>query len=136
MPSSRPGKPRRGPVVAFTATRELVRPVVEGVRGVAGEGRDIAEQASEAGFFADKIFRGGQFHVRRIAFKCRHRQSRPFGKCGVVGEIAAAIARCAAMGVEDDVETKRLRLLRDPQSTAFRPPSDVSVYFDPLTITV
>ena len=76
--------------------------------------------AAEAGFLADEIFRGGQFHVRRIAFKGRHRQSRPFGERGIVGEIVAAVARGAAVGVENDVEAERLRRLRDPQPRALR----------------
>ena len=58
----------------------------------------------------------GEFHVRRIALECRHRQSRPFGQRGVVGEIAAALARSAAMSVENHVETERLRRLCDPQA--------------------
>ena len=92
--------------------------VAEGVHVVAGAGPDVAEHGAEAGFLADEIFGRGQFHVRRIAFKGRHRQSRPFGERGIVGEIAAAVARGAAMGVEDDVETKGLRRLRDPQPRA------------------
>jgi hypothetical protein len=64
--------------------------VAKGVNVVAVSGPDIAEHGAETRFLADKIFRCRQFHVRRIAFKCRHRQSRPFRKRRVVGEIAAA----------------------------------------------
>ena len=92
--------------------------VAEGVNVVAGPGSDIAERGAEAGFLANKIFRCRQFHVCRIAFKGRHRQSRPFGQRGVVGEIAAAIARRAAMGIENHVEAECLRRLRDAQPRA------------------
>ena len=70
--------------------------------------------------------RGGQLHVRRIAFKGRHRQSRPFRQCGIVGEIAAALARGAAVGVENDIEAESLRRLRDPQARALRRGLDVA----------
>ena len=92
----------------------------KGMNVVAGAGPDIAEHGAEASFLADKIFRCRQLHVRRIAFKGRHRQSRPFRKRGIIGEIAAAIARRAAMGVENDIEPERLRGLRDPQPRALR----------------
>ena len=104
--------------------------VAESVNVVAGAGSDVAEHGAEAGFFADEIFRGGQFHVRRIAFKGRYRQSRPFGERRIVGEIAAAVARGAAMGVENHIEPKRLRRLRDSQPRAFRRGFDVSAIAD------
>ena len=100
--------------------------VAEGMDVVAGAGPDIAERRAKAGFFADEIFRRRQFHVGRIAFKGRHRQSRPFGKCRVVGEIAAALARGAAMGIENDVEPERLRRLRDSQPRTLRRCLDVA----------
>ena len=106
--------------------------VAKGVHIVAGSGSDIAEHGAETGFFADKIFRGGQFHVRRIAFKGRHRQSRPFRQRRIIGEIAAALARGAAMGVENDIEAERLRRLRDPQPRALRRGLDVSGSIDQL----
>src|SRR3954452_2060426 len=62
------------------------------VNVVAGAHSDIAKRCAETSFFADKVFRCGQFHVRWIAFKGRHRQSRPFSQCRVVGEIATALA--------------------------------------------
>ena len=106
--------------------------VAEGVHVIAGAGPDIAELRGEAGFFADKIFRRRQFHVGRIAFKGRHRQSRPFRKRRVVGEIAAAVARGAAMGLENDVEAERLRRLRDPQPRALRRCFDIAAGVDQL----
>ena len=106
--------------------------VAEGMNVVAVSGSDIAEHGAKAGFLADKIFRCRQFHVRRIAFKCRHRQSRPFRKRRVIGEIAAAIARRAAMGVENDIEAERLRRLRDPQPRALRRRFDVSAAVNQL----
>jgi hypothetical protein len=89
--------------------------VAEGVHVVAGAGPDIAELGGEAGFLADEIFGRGQFHVCKIAFKGRYRQSRPFRQRRIVGEIVAAVARGAAMRFENDVEAERLRRLRDPQ---------------------
>src|SRR5947207_15534371 len=88
----------------------------EGVNVITASRPDIAEHGAEASFLADKIFRRCQFHVCRIAFKCRYRQSRPFRECRIVGEIAAAVARGAAMGIENDVKAKRLRRLRDSQA--------------------
>lgn len=67
--------------------------IAEGMYVIAGAGPDVAELAGEAGFLADEVFGGGQFHVRRIAFKGRHRQSRPLGERRIVGEIAAAVAQ-------------------------------------------
>ena len=87
----------------------------EGVDVVAGAGPDVAERCCEAGFLAYEIFRSCQFHIGSIAFKCRNRQSCPFGERRIVGEIVAAVARRTAMRIEDHVETKRLRCLRDPQ---------------------
>src|SRR5665213_4391484 len=84
------------------AAEHQIIAVAEGVHVVAGAGPDVAEHGAEAGFLANEIFRGGQFHVGRIAFKGRHRQSRPFGERGIIGEIGAALARGAAMGVEND----------------------------------
>jgi hypothetical protein len=78
------------------------------------------------GFLADEIFGGRQFHVCRIAFKCRHRQSRPFRKRRVVGEIKAALAGGAAMGIEYHVKAKGLWRLRDPQPCAIRRRLDVA----------
>ena len=48
---------------------------------------------AEARFFTRKVFRGGQLHVRNIALKRRHRQSRPFCNRGIIGEIIAAFTR-------------------------------------------
>ncbi len=104
--------------------------VTKGVNVVASAGPDIAEHGAEASFFAHKIFGCRQFHVCRIAFKCRHRQSRPFRQRGIVGEIAAALARGAAMGIENDVKSKRLRCLRDPQPRTLRRGFDVAVAVD------
>ena len=100
--------------------------VAKGMDVVAGAGPDIAEHGAEAGFLARKIFRCREFHVGRIAFKGRHRQSRPFGKRRVIGEVAAAIARRAAMGFENDIEAERLRGLRDSQPRALRRCFDVA----------
>ena len=86
----------------------------------------------EAGFLADEIFRRRQFHVRRIAFKGRYRQSRPFGERRIVGEIAAAVARGAAMGIENHVEAKRLRRLRDSQPRALGRRLDIAGLADLL----
>ena len=116
---------------AHAADHQMIA-VAEGVNVVAVAGPDIAEHGAEAGFFADKIFRCRQFHVCRIAFKCRHRQSRPFRERGVIGEIAAALARGAAMGIENHVEPERLRRLRDAQPRALRRCFDVSVVVDQL----
>ena len=102
---------------AHAADHQMIA-VAEGVHVIAGAGPDVAELGGEAGFLADKIFGRGEFHVGRIAFKGRYRQSRPFRQRGIVGEIAAAVARGAAMGLEDDIETKRLRRLRDAQPRA------------------
>ena len=129
-PSEWARKPRR--VRHADAADHQMIAVAEGVHVVAGAGPDVAEHGAEAGFFADEIFGRGQFHVRRIAFKGRHRQSRPFGQRRIVGEIAAAVARGAAMGVEDDVETKRLRRLRDPQPRAVRRRFDIAAVADLL----
>ena len=92
--------------------------VADGVHVISRAGPDVAELGGEAGFLADKIFRRCQFHVCRIAFKCRYRQSRPFRERCIVREIAAAVARSAAMGIENHIETKRLRRLRDSQACA------------------
>src|SRR6266550_1396730 len=106
--------------------------ITKGVNVVAASGSDITEHGAEASFLADKIFRCRQFHIRRIAFKCRHRQSRPFRKRRVVGEIAAPIARRAAMGVENHIEPERLRCLGDPQPRTFRRRFDVSAAVNQL----
>ena len=106
--------------------------VAEGVNVVAGSGSDIAEHGAEAGFLADEIFRCGQFHVRRIAFKGCHRQSRPFRKRRVIGEIAAPVARRAAMSVENHIEPECLRRLRDAQPRALGRRFDVSGFADLL----
>ena len=110
---------------AHAAEHQMIA-VAEGVDVVAGAGPDIAEHGAEAGFLADEIFRGRQFHVGRIAFKGRHRQSRPFGQRGIVGEIAAALARGAAMRVENHVEAESLRRLRDAQPRALRRRFDIA----------
>ncbi len=104
--------------------------LAKGMNVVAVSGSDIAEHGTEASFLADKVFRCRQFHVGRIAFKCRHRQSRPFRKRRVVGEIAAPVARRAAMGVENHIEPERLRRLRDTQPRALRRRFDVSAAVD------
>ena len=129
-PSEWARKPRRMRH-ADAADHQMIA-VAEGVHVVAGAGPDIAEHGAEAGFFADEIFRCRQFHVGRIAFKGRYRQSRPFRERGIVGEIAAAVARGAAMGVEDDIEAKRLRRLRDPQPRALRRGLDIAGIADLL----
>jgi len=72
------------------------------------------------------------FHVCRIAFKGCHRQSRPFRQRRVIGEIAAAVARRAAMSVENHVEPERLRRLRDAQPRALGRRFDVSGFADLL----
>ncbi len=95
------------------ATNHEVVAVAESMNVVAAAGSDIAEHGAETGFFADKIFRSCQFHVGRIAFKGCHRQSRPLGKRGVIGEVAAATGGRAAMGVENHIEPERLRGLRN-----------------------
>ena len=120
---------------ANTANHHVIA-VAEGVHIVTGPGSDIAEPGCETGFLADKIFRCRQFHVRRIAFKCRHRQSRPFRQRRVVGEIAAAFAGGAAVRVENNVESERLRRLRDPQARALRCRFDVAVAPTSLTVSV
>ena len=106
--------------------------LAKGMNVVAVSGSDIAEHGAKASFLAGKIFRCRQFHVGRIAFKCRHRQSRPFRKRRVVGEIAAPVARRAAMGIENYVEPERLRRLRDTQPRALRRRFDVSAAVDQL----
>src|SRR5258708_2811051 len=116
---------------ANTAKHQVIA-VAEGVNVVAGSGSDIAEHGAEAGFLADEIFRCGQFHVCRIAFKGCHRQSRPFRQRRVIGEIAAAVARRAAMSVENHVEPERLRRLRDAQPRALGRRFDVSGFADLL----
>ena len=88
---------------AHAADHQMIA-VAEGVHVVAGAGPDVAEHGAEAGFLADEIFRGRELHVRSIAFKGRNRQSRPFGERGIIGEIAAALARGAAMRFEDHVK--------------------------------
>ena len=90
---------------AHAADHQMIA-VAEGMHVVAGAGPDIAEHCSEARFLANEIFGCRQFHVRRIAFKCRHRQSRPFRERRIVGEIVAALARRAAMGVENHVDSE------------------------------
>src|SRR6202035_4922474 len=49
-----------------------------------------------------------------------------------IGEIAAALARRAAMGVENYVEAERLRRLRDPQACALRGGFDIAASVDQL----
>ena len=116
---------------AHAAEHQMIA-VAEGVHVVAGAGPDVAELGGEAGFLADEIFRRGQFHVCRIAFKGRYRQSRPFGERRIVGEIAAAVARGAAMGIENHIEAKRLRRLRDSQPRAFGRRLDIAGIADLL----
>ncbi len=99
---------------------------------VARAGPDVAEHGAEAGFLADEIFGGRELHVRRIAFKGRYRQSRPFGERGIIGEIATSIARRAAMRVKDHIETKGLRCLRDAQACALRRRLDIAGIADLL----
>ena len=106
--------------------------VAKGVHVVAGPGSDIAERGCKTGFFADKIFRRRQFHVCRIAFKCGHRQSRPFRQRRVVGEIAAAFAGGAAMRIQNHAEPECLRGLRDAQARALRCRFDIAVVADQL----
>ena len=104
--------------------------VAEGMNVVAASCSDIAERSAEAGLFADKIFRCRELHVGRIAFKRRHRQSCPFRKCCVIGKIVAALARRAAMRIENHVEAERLRRLRDAQPRALRRGLDMSAVAD------
>ena len=106
--------------------------VAKGMNVVAGSCSDIAEHGAEASFFTDEIFRGRELHVGRIAFKRRHRQSRPFRQRRIVGEIVAAVARRAAMRIENDIVAKRLRRLRDAQPRALRRRFDVSGFSDQL----
>ena len=106
--------------------------VAEGVHVIAGAGPDVAELGGEAGFLADKIFWRRQFHVCRITFKGRYRQSRPFRERRIVGEIAAAVARGAAMGIENHIEAKRLRRLRNSQPRALGRRLDVAGIADLL----
>src|SRR3954452_2136291 len=102
------------------------------VNVVAAAGSNVAKRRAKAGFFADKIFWSSQVHVRRIAFKGRHRQSRSFGQRRVISEIATALAFSAAMGFEDDVKPECLGCLSDPQSRALRRGFDVSGFSDQL----
>lgn len=95
------------------AAQHQVIAVGQRMHVVAGAGADIAQHGAEARFLACKVFRGGQLHVRSIAFKGRNRQSCPFGNCSVVGKIIAAFTRGTAMGFQNNVETERLRRLRD-----------------------
>jgi hypothetical protein len=60
------------------------------------------------------------------SFKGCHRQSRPLGKCGVIGEVAAAVGGCAAMGVENHVEPECLWRLRNSQPRTVRRRFDIS----------
>jgi hypothetical protein len=90
---------------AHPADHQMIA-VAEGVHVVAGAGPDIAEPAGKPGLLAGKIFRCGEFHIRRIAFKRRYRQSRPFRNRCIVGEIAAPLTRGAAMSLEDLIKTK------------------------------
>src|ERR1700737_806438 len=127
------GMREKAAAVRYTdAANHQMIAVAKGVNIVAASGSDIAEHGAKASFFADKIFRCRQFHVRRIAFKCRYRQSRPFGKRRVIGEIAAAIARRAAMGVKYHIEPERLRRLRYTEPRALRRRLDVSALTDQL----
>ena len=129
-PSEWARKPR-GVRHADAADHQMVA-VAEGVHVVAGAGPDVAERGAEAGFLADEIFRCGELHVRRIAFKGRDRQSRPFGERRIVGEIAAALARGAAMGLENHIVAERLRRLRDAQPRALGRGLDVAAIADLL----
>ncbi len=104
--------------------------VAEGMNVVAASCPDIAERSTKASLFANKIFRCRELHVGRIAFKGRHRQSRPFRKRGVIGKIVAALARRAAMRIENDIVAKRLRRLRDAQPRALRRGLDMSAVAD------
>ena len=106
--------------------------LAEGVDVVAGAGPDVAELACKPGFLADEVFGRGQFHVGNIAFKCRHRQSRPFGERRIVGEIGSTLARSAAVGVENYIETKRLRRLRNAQPRPLRRCLDIAGLPDQL----
>ena len=116
---------------AHAAEHQMIA-VAEGVHVVAGAGPDVAELGGEAGFLADEIFRRCQFHVCKIAFKCRYRQSRPFRERRIVGEIAAAVARGAAMGIENHIEAKRLRRLRNSQPCALGRRLDIAGFADLL----
>src|SRR5215472_8748274 len=64
---------------ANTANHEVIA-LAERVDVITGPGSDVPELACQARFLAEKILRRRQFHVRSIALKSRHLQSRPFRK--------------------------------------------------------
>jgi hypothetical protein len=99
---------------------------------VARAGADIAQHGAEARFFTRKVFRGGQLHVRNIALKRRHRQSRPFCNRGIIGEIIAAFTRGTTMSFQNNIKSKCLRCLRDPQARAIRRRGDRTRSIDHL----
>src|SRR5207245_10043149 len=85
--------------------------LAKGVDVVAGAGPDIAKHGAEPGLLADKVFWRRQFHVGNIAFKCCHRQSRPFRKRRIVGEIASRLSCRAAEGTWDTFLPERPRVV-------------------------
>ncbi|MEY9588887.1 hypothetical protein ABIA06_001178 [Bradyrhizobium yuanmingense] len=112
---------------AHAADHDMVA-FAEGVHVVAGADPDVAELGGQARFLAHEILGSCELHVGNIAFKGCNRQSRPFGNRGIVGEIRASIPCRTTMRLEDDVETKGLRRLCDPQGSALRRGLDVAAF--------
>src|SRR4051812_36852676 len=94
--------------------------ISEGMDIVACTGFDVAQRSANTRFFARKVFRCCEFHIRSIAFEGRNGQSRPFGERGIVSKIVSTFPRGSTMGFENSVETKSLWRLRDTQPCAIR----------------
>ena len=108
--------------------------VAEGIV-IAGAGPDVAELGGEPGFLGMKSS-GVVSFMFQDHLESSLRQSRPFGERRIVGEIAAAIARRTAMGIENHIEAKRLRRLRNSQPCTFGVASTSPVPLTCLIVSV
>jgi len=69
---------------------------------------------------AGKIISGSNFQVGRFAFKNADMLTRPFRQRSIIGEAFVSCRRRAAMRFKDQIESKSLWRLHDPQAAAIK----------------
>ena len=95
-----------------------IRTLPECMHVDAGAHAHVAERRKLRSFGAGEIALIGDFDVAGLAGKHADLQARPFGECGVVGEVVAALRGGAAVRLEQSGEREALRRLHQAQRIA------------------
>ena len=92
--------------------------VAELVHVEAEAGANVAELGELCGFGAGEVLVRGELHVGGFPLESDDLEPRPFGQCGIVGEVVPA-GRCGApVRIQYALESEGLRRLHEAQSGA------------------